>query len=480
MHKPAPFRIGNNPGWYGNHYTDQDVHQLMLKAGNTATRYFITIPQWEQSGMNTFTQRIRDVYNMGFRYNLYTFTNQFNTDYTNRDTAEYSAGPSQPAGTMVRTMIPKGIYEPIFLANGSINPLNTWAKYIEDGMKEHGLYFDYFEIWNEPDITYNQGEADDPNLAHDPKSWWNRVPEPWEVWNTVCPVQDYVRLCEVGYTVIKKFKPTAKVCTGGFGFPAYGYWFHKLGGGKWYDVLSIHMYPQYYLREWNNAAGGFVYNRHSDYAAAWCIQRLKQWQNVLAQFNLSKREIVCSEINLPRYSSDPNVISGDMAQVNWTIKTMLKFMQHGLQRTWLFVAGESATPPTATEFQTMGLFQNLISATPGQEVMTGQGIACATMHKLLENAVYDEALTASLNLFSPRLDGVALLLPSGRKALVLWAKTTTDMSENVNWTYMLPPHFNTNFNVYAWNYSQTNTSTALASRTLNLTAAPVILVEQSS
>jgi hypothetical protein len=476
MYKPSPFRIGNNPGWYGNHYQDIDVHHLMKDAGNLATRYFITIPQWEQDGMAFFTQRIKDVYEAGFRYNLYTFTNQFNTDYTNRDTTQYPAGPSDPPGSMVRTMIPIGIYEPPLLANGDVNPANKWAVYVEAGMKEHGLYFDYFEIWNEPDITYNQGAADDPNLAHDPTSWWNRQPEPWEVWNTVCPVQDYIRLCEVGYKVIKKYKPTAKVCTGGLGFPAYGYWFHKLGGAQWYDVLSIHMYPQFFLREWDNQLG-FVYHRHSDYAANWCINRLKEWQKILTQFSVSRREIICSEINLPRFSSDPNGMSGDMAQVNWTIKTLLKFYQHGLSRTWLFVAGESATPPNATEFQTMGLYMNLITANPGQEVKTGQGIVCATLWKLLENAVYDNTATASLNFYSSKIDGLAMKLPSGKKALILWAKTTQDMSENANWSYMLPPHFNTNFNVYQWNYSQTNSSAALSGRSINLSATPVILIE---
>lgn len=480
MREPTPFRIGNNPGWYGSHYQDQDIHQLMLNAGNTSTRYFITLPQWEQFGMPTFNERIRDVYEMGFRYNLYTFTGQFNTSYANQDTTEYPAGPSQPPGSTVRTMIPTGLHEPIFLANGTVNPANVWAKYVEDGMKEHGLYFDYFEIWNEPDITYNQGEADDPNLAHEPQSWWNRVPQPWEVWNTVCPVEDYVRLCEVGYKVIKKYKPTAKVCTGGLGYPAYGYWFHRLGGGRWYDVLSIHMYPQYYLREWNNDIGGFVYNRHSDYAADWCIKRLKQWQDILQQFHLQRREIICSEINLPRYSNDPDVISGDMAQVNWTIKTLLKFLQHGLSRTWLFVAGESATPPNATEFQMMGLYENLVAATPGQEVKTGQGIVCTTLRKLLEDAVYDEGLTASMNIYSKLIDGMGMLLPSGKKALILWAKTKQDMSETITWYYRLPLHFDLNFNVYAWDYSQTNTAVPLTNRLITLGASPVILIEQSS
>ena len=87
MRTKAPFRIGNNPGWYGNHYTDQDIHQLMKNAGNSSTRYFITIPQWEQNGMATFTQRIKNVYEQGFRYNMYTFTNQFHTDYLSRGAA---------------------------------------------------------------------------------------------------------------------------------------------------------------------------------------------------------------------------------------------------------------------------------------------------------------------------------------------------------------------------------------------------------
>ena len=68
-------------------------------------------------------------------------------------------------------------------------------------------------------------------------------------------------------------------------------------------------------------------------------------------------------------------------------------------------------------------------------------------------------------------------LPTGKMALILWTKTVQDMQENVTWNYTLPPHFNLNFTVYSWNYSQTNTGTPLANRAMTLGGSPVILVE---
>lgn len=465
--------IGNNPGWYGQHYKDEDVHQLMLKAGNTSTRYFITLDVWRAYGFKTYVDRIKNAHAMGMRNNTFALTCQFYTQYPDQDTTTYP----DASGKRTRTMMPKGLYEEIFLANGKVNPKNIFAVYCEDAIKNFGPYFDYWEIWNEPDITYNAGAADDPNFAHDPDSWWNRQPQPWEVYNSVAPVKDYVRLCEIGYKVIKKMKPGALVCTGGLGYPAYGYWFHKLGGGKWYDVLSIHQYPSYYLREWSNDAGKHVYNRHSDHAIQKSVDRVAQWQRILQQFSLIK-PIICTEINIPRYSPDSIYNTSDALQRNYTLKLFPKFLQAGVDRTWLFVAGEVAEPGGSKNmFDYMGLYKNLKTATPGKEVMTEQGIACLTLQKLLHQAVYDKKLTSSLNLIS-RLDGAGFTLPSGKKAIMLWCKTTKDLSEQSDWMYRLPAELGTNYEVYKWDYGVTGVKDRLNGAVVALSATPVILVEK--
>jgi hypothetical protein len=463
-------RIGNNPGWYGNHYTDEQVHALMGRAGNWSTRYFITLPQWEQYGMSTFTQRIKNVYDQGFRSNVYCFTGQFYTDYKGRDTTTYPGPPNNP-GARVRTMVPKGLNLPVFRSDGSVNPANVWAKYVDDGMKEHGAYFDYFSVWNEPDINYNQGEADDPNLAHTARSWWNREPEPWELYNLVAPVSVYVKLCEVATRVIKKRKPSAKVYTGGLGYPAFGYWFFRKGGGVWVDGLDVHLYPMYYLRAWDNRVGGFVYDRHSDYALLRCIERINQWKDQLTQVSRGTMPIICTEINLPRYSTDPEYNLGDQLQANWTIKTMLKFHALGI-RTWLFVAGEVATKPAGTEFEMMGLFENLtLPENVGAEVMTPQGVATAALWRLAGGSTYDPRTTAALNLAN-KIDGVALSLSTGKKILVLWARTHEDLSEAASWSYTLPPTFaGWKFLAYNWRGDQIPVP-------LNLTGSPIYLIQQ--
>lgn len=465
-------RIGNNPGWYGHHYTDQDVHRLMLKAGNTSTRYFITLDQWRTYGFETFVQRIKDAYGMGFRNNTFALTAQFYTSYPDQDTVTFE----NPQGGRVRTMRPAGLYEPIFNSNGSINPDNRFAVYVADAIKHFGPYFEYWEIWNEPDITYNQGAADDPNFSHDPDSWWQREPQPWEMYNWVATVGDYVRLCEVGYKVIKKLRPSAKVATGGLGYAAFGYWFHKLGGGKWYDVLSFHAYPVYFLREWSNAAGKHIYQRHSDQAADKTIERAKQWQAVQGEFGIV-RPVICTEINIPRWSPDSIYTSSDALQRNFTLKLIPQMLEARVGRTWLFVVGEVASPGnSANMFDFMGLYLDLTRATPGAEVMTEQGIACATLDKILRGAVVDERITQSLHVGN-RTDGVAFRSPTGKKILVLWAKTMFDLDESAAWPYSLPPGFTQSFWLYRWDYSKTGTVTT-AGLTFTLSADPIFLVEK--
>lgn len=427
MDQITPFQIGNNPGWYGSHYTDEQIHELMKAAGNTSTRYFIDFSQWENYGMDTFTQRIQNVYRMGMTRNVYALSAQFHTSYKNQDTEIFK----DPEGREMRTMRPAGLYEPIY-KEGIINPANRFAVYVAEAIMKHGRYFDYFEIWNEPDITYNTGPADDPNMMHSADSWWHRQPQPWELWNWVASVKDYVRLCEVGYTVIKKLRPAAKVCTGGLGFASFSWWFHKYGGGKFYDVFSFHAYPMYYARDWSNESGGFVYNRHSDHILKRLLERVQQFKNVMFEFGMDKKPLICTEINVPRQSSNREVFASELGQINFTLKLFGKLLQADVSRTWLFIAGESAMAPQGFEF--MGLYNDLTKATPGKEVLTGQGLATRFLNGWLGGATYNHKFTTELHL-PPMLDGVAFKTKAGLFAALVWLKTSKDDFELGEWAY---------------------------------------------
>lgn len=83
----------------------------------------------------------------------------------------------------------------------------------------------YWEVWNEPDNT----------------SFWNNeagIPNP----------QEYLNFLKVAYAAVKAADPTAQVVLGGIAFPynsnanSWLNQFLALGGGKYFDVMNIHMY----------------------------------------------------------------------------------------------------------------------------------------------------------------------------------------------------------------------------------------------
>lgn len=466
----TPFAIGNNPGWYGMQFTDEQIHQLMFEAGNRSTRYFITLDAWANYGMKTFDNRIGNVYAMGFRHNAFALTKQFYTDYKDQDTKIIA--DKYDTSKKLRTGLPKGLSEPIFLPSGEVNPANRYAVYCNEAVIHFGEYFEYWEVWNEPDITYETNLADDPNLTHDANSWWNVEPHPSQLYNLVGTVKDYIRLCEIANKVIKKYKPNAKICTGGLGYPAFGYQFFKQGGGKWVDVLSVHFYPSYYLREWDN---GFVYNRHSDYIISKLVERVNIWKSILVQFSKSNLEIICTEVNIPRFSPDPVYTTSETQQVNFTLKLFFKFLEAGVSRTWLFNAGEDQDKATGQNmFSFMGMYENLTTTTPGHTKILPQGITCKTLFQLLNGAVYDKKLTASMNLQPTKLDGVALILPNKKKAFVVWAKTKKDLNENVFWSWRIINFKPSAYLKYDWNGNAVEVKDQLQT----LSATPSIFIEK--
>src|SRR4030095_16486876 len=209
------FAIGNNPGWYGNHYRDEEIYDLMWRAGMRSTRSVISINLCNLYGMKTFVERLKYPYKMGMRNNtLVLTTDPYTGEYEDQDTTKYGNK---------RTIVPKGLFTPIYLQSGTINPANKFAVYVDVVMKSVGGFFDYFEILNEPDLTDNVSDADDPNRYTVPRSWNNRPPDPGELMNVIAPIKHIVRIYEIAYTIIKKNKPSAKVATGGLGFP----WFFK-------------------------------------------------------------------------------------------------------------------------------------------------------------------------------------------------------------------------------------------------------------
>src|ERR1700759_1435502 len=142
----AQFQLGENPGYYGSQYTDQQIYDLMYAGGARSARSTVSMQYYVQYGMSTYQARLQYPYSTkGMRNNTFFLDATNGPVYTGQSTATASNG--------ARSWLPNGIYNAAFNSDGSINPSNLWAKYCYDVVQSIGPYFTYFEVWNEPDLT---------------------------------------------------------------------------------------------------------------------------------------------------------------------------------------------------------------------------------------------------------------------------------------------------------------------------------------
>jgi len=373
-----------------------------------------------------------------------------------------------------------------------IEPVSTYKSYVK-----------FWEIINEPDLEYGILGDGDPGQ---PGNWWDNNPPPCALPNLYAPIFQYIRALRIGYEVIKYVDPTAYVSPGGLGKPAFldailrntdnpadgsvnGS--YPLKGGAYFDALSFHMYPIYHLHQWDNSIGGFAFSRHSDAAVYQYIQNKNKFQNVLNNRGYNgttypAKYIITTENNIPNKSMPGPIgawIGSQDAQRNYVIKATVESQKNNISQYYVFVLGDDkdAWDPTASELNFLGLYKNLVGKGPLQNGGTynqqynESGIAYKTTSDLLLNKRYDATQTAALNL-PANVGGGAFKDNAGAYTYVLWAKTATDLSENASATYSFPAGLvSASLSKKEWNYSSTNTATAIASTNISLTGAPVFL-----
>src|SRR5271156_4626487 len=142
----AQFQFGENPGYYGSQYTDQQIYDLMYASGARSARSTVSMQYYLQYGMATYEARLQYPYSTkGMRNNTFFLFASNGPTYTGQSDSTASNG--------AQSWIPSGIYNAPFNSDGSINTSNLWAKYCYYVVQSIGPYFTYFEVWNEPDLT---------------------------------------------------------------------------------------------------------------------------------------------------------------------------------------------------------------------------------------------------------------------------------------------------------------------------------------
>ena len=489
-----PNLLGSNPGYYGAGWNDRQVYTMMAKAGCGSTRSTIPMFFFKYYGDSIRYPEFKYFYDtLGFRENVYFLYNLAGTDYPDQSDETFNGE---------RAVVPKGMYLPIWNSDGSVNINNTFAYYCFKSATVYGKFFRYFEVWNEPDFTGNWAAAG--ALPGTPGNWWESDPKSTDLYNLKAPAQYYVRMLRIAYEVIKRYQPDAIITLGGVGFPSFLHFIlrstdnpvadksgkrgaktpeYPFTGGAYFDGLSFHSYPQFYLKFWDFTTGSMGYKRNSDEAIDQTIRDKQKFEKLLWQFGydgkrLPAKPFICTEINIPRKQIQQD-IGGIEVQKNFAWKTIAQFAKNGINQVYWFVTAETADYENSNDgYKLMGLIKNVLRTRPGREELTEEGVANKSAQLLLDNFFYDEALTRQLKL-PPNIEGGAWKNPkTGEVRFMLWAKTGQDLDENSVGYYSMPEKFqDKKLEVYKPDYAISKKAASVIEPIgMKLNGEPVVLI----
>ncbi|WP_205504569.1 carbohydrate-binding protein [Rufibacter psychrotolerans] len=472
----ANFGYGSNMGGYGNGWTDKNLAIIVNKAGGNSLRP--TLP-------DHFVER------WGYNIRLSEFQYYTNTLGMKEITC-FIEGPSEAhrdqtiyPGCTTPSKVFANLYEPIWKSDGTVNPNNYYANYVYKLVQTYGAYIKNWEVVNEPDLG-----------ANNPSEWLTRAPLPSEMSNLRAPFFNYVRMLRITWEVVKKYNPDDFVTPGGIGHNNFldallRYTDNPSGGavtsqypkkgGAYFDMVSYHVYPSFFLRKWDNSISGFKYLRNSDYAAAQVIGHKNGLEAVLLKHGYNgvtypKKHFIVTETNISRRAVDWRYSSDNM-QRNFGIKTLVLAQKNGIKQVHFFSVGETYDSPTSEtisssmEYGLMGIHENLKRDAMGAEKLSPLGKGFKTTSLLLQGYTYDASRTAALNL-PAGVEGGAFK-KNTEYVYVLWAKNPNDKSETYTQPYSFPAGLNlASVTRFEWDYSITGKSAQQASTGLTLNTAP--------
>ena len=491
----GPFLYGMNMAYKNANWKDEDIADILV--GNSQKNI-------AGMGANSLRPALYEnfVEKYGYNIRLDAFSHYKTIGTTNntifigdrpsdahRERKQYADGlPSESY---------ENLYEPIWDngENGTpVNDKNHFALYVYKVAQMYGDNVKFWEIKNEPDFTYT---AFGNRKAGEEGNWWDNDPKPEHLKNLAAPVQSYIRMLRVSYEVIKQVHPNAYICVGGIGYTSFLDAIlrntdnpdggkvtneYPLTGGAWFDCLSYHLYPMYYLRTWtgNDTPGninGFTYFRNSDAAASMVVEKKEELNNLLKKYGYGmkypEKEVIITETNIPNRQLGDHIGSQE-AQRNFAVKTAVLSQQNNIAGVYIYCPWDNKEPNDASgeSYDYMGIYKP-IPESPGQTLRPNEeGTAWKTMSTLLQGRKYHADETNKLNLPSTIGGGAFYSSKSKDYVYVLWAKTTEDLSENASINYSFPTTIK-NIVYKEWN----NKELKINGNTINLKGSPVFITQ---
>ena len=317
------YRQGYGFGYSGNGWDDEKTAYLSTQAGYDGQR--------KQFPENHFAI---------WGYGIELDDVQTNTKLGILDIVGYLANPtpghSSNASNLPQFCYPANLYEPIWLEDGSVNPNNYWAAYVN---KTVGIYKDYvkiWEVWNEPDYTKNYGAVSD---------WATNPPKPKDLVYWYGTIFEYIRLQRISYEVAKKIDPNCWVATGGLGYPEFldaimRYTDNPDGGkvtdeypaygGAYFDCDTYHQYPQYGTTDIET---GEEYNDiGSDMLAKKVVILKKSHHFITKKYGFGAKYPDKIFINTETGYTSDNTEQSELVRRNWIIKMALYQIEYDVKQ----------------------------------------------------------------------------------------------------------------------------------------------------
>ena len=350
------YRTGNGLGYFGNGWDDAKLSNLSSYSGYDGQRK--KLPEYH---LETWTYRIE----LG--------DCQTNTKCGILDVVGYLCGPTEAHSSKrlpynndnKEIMPPANLYEPIWLKNGSVNPNNYWADYINKTVSVYKNYIKIWETWNEPDYTRNydvvgKWKSEPPN-QNDLLSWHGTIFE-------------YIRLLRITYEVAKKADPSCWIATGGLGYTSFldgilrytdnpkdgsvNNDYPELGGA-YFDCEAYHQYPQYGVTDEET---GEAYNDFgSDSLAKKVVILGKNHRYTIKKYGFGKDYPEKILINTETGYDSGDTQEKNLIRRNWIIKLALYQIEYDIKQIHSLYLGDGG-------IKGMGDFQNL-----GQYVSIEEG-----------------------------------------------------------------------------------------------------------
>ena len=319
------YRLGNGLGYIGNGWDDARMSNLSTWAGYDGQRKKLPEQHFENWG-----------------YGIELGDAQTNTKLGILDVVGYLATPSKAhssnATSNSELCYPANLYEPIWLADGTVNPNNYWAAYVYKTVEIYKDHIKIWETWNEPDYTNNYNNVG---------KWYTEPPDPKDLLHWHGTIFEYIRLQRITYEVAKKVDPECWVATGGLGYSSFldaimRYTDNPDGGkvteeypaygGAYFDCDAYHQYPQYGVTDEET---GEVYNDNgSDILAKKVVILKKNHHYIIKKYGFGEKYpdkiFINTETGLNSKASGG--VGGDLVRRNWIIKLALLCLEYDVRQ----------------------------------------------------------------------------------------------------------------------------------------------------